>query len=225
MSCENRHIMGGHKKSIHTSSPVLTRFRFVFGSSRILLLSMKMLFSLAGTLATSTMRAEADADDAAAVVGATPTSGGLAASAEWLSELLEKGPCRNSNEPDATTYDSLLQQQQHHRRLDDDAPPPLVWETVVVAVTLVLMLLFMSFDNIRPDWVMVTGLVIFMVTEIVTVKEGLAGFSNEGIMTVMSLFIVAEGISRTGALDYYMGKLLGTPKTIAGASTAASPCG
>jgi Citrate transporter len=185
---------------------------------------MKMLFSLAGTLATSTMRAEADADDAAAAVGPTPTSGGLAASAEWLSELLEKCPCWNSNEPEATTYDSLLQ-QHHYRRLDDDAPPPMVWETVVVAVTLVLMLLFMSFDKIGPDWVMVTGLVVFMVTEIVTVKEGLAGFSNEGIMTVMSLFIVAEGISRTGALDYYMGKLLGTPKTIAGASTGASPCG
>jgi di/tricarboxylate transporter len=39
----------------------------------------------------------------------------------------------------------------------------------------------------------------------------------EGILTVMSLFVVAEGVSRTGALDYYMGLVLGKPKTIAGA--------
>jgi len=159
------------------------------------------------------MQAEADA-----AVGATPTLGGIgAASAEWLSELLEKCPCRNSNETEATsTYDTLLQQNHHHRRLADTAPP-MVWETVVVSVTLALMLLFMSLDKIGPDWVMVTGLVVFIVTEIVTAKEGLAGFSNDGVLTVMSLFIVAEGVSRTGALDYYMGLLLGSPKTIAGA--------
>jgi Na+/H+ antiporter NhaD/arsenite permease-like protein len=93
----------------------------------------------------------------------------------------------------------------------------MLWETIVVAVVLVIMLLFMTFDKIGPDWVMVTGLVIFMVTDIITIAQGLAGFANEGIMTVMSLFIVAEGVSRTGALDYYMGLVLGTPKTIAGA--------
>jgi di/tricarboxylate transporter len=64
---------------------------------------------------------------------------------------------------------------------------------------------------------MATTLIFFMVTEIVSIKDGLAGFSNSGIMTVMVLFVVAEGISRTGALDYYMGKILGKPKTIAGA--------
>ena len=31
------------------------------------------------------------------------------------------------------------------------------------------------------------------------------------------LFVVAAGISNTGALDYYMGKLLGTPKSPASA--------
>jgi di/tricarboxylate transporter len=105
------------------------------------------------------------------------------------------------------------------RRLADeeeteDAP---IWETVVVAVTLFVMFVYMLTDKIGPDWVMVAGLTLFMACEIVTVKEGLEGFANEGILTVMALFIVAEGVSRTGALDYYMGMLLGKPKTVAGA--------
>jgi Na+/H+ antiporter NhaD/arsenite permease-like protein len=48
-------------------------------------------------------------------------------------------------------------------------------------------------------------------------RKVLLGFANSGVLTVMALFIVAEGVSRTGALDYYMGKILGKPKTIAGA--------
>jgi di/tricarboxylate transporter len=92
-----------------------------------------------------------------------------------------------------------------------------VWHQVVVSLTLAIMLGIMMFEYIGPDWVFVAGLTVFMVTEIVTVKEGLAGFSNEGLWTVMALFIVAEGLSRTGALDYYLGKILGRPKTVAGA--------
>jgi di/tricarboxylate transporter len=93
----------------------------------------------------------------------------------------------------------------------------ITWEIVVVSVIIAIMFYLMIFDIIYPDWVMLCGLVMFMVTEIVTIKEGLAGFSNEGILTVLALFVVADGISRTGALDYYMGKILGRPTTVAGA--------
>ena len=55
-----------------------------------------------------------------------------------------------------------------------------------------------------------------MAAGIVSVEEGLAGFSNEGLMTVATL-AVAAGISATGGLDWYMSKLLGKPRTIAGA--------
>ena len=37
------------------------------------------------------------------------------------------------------------------------------------------------------------------------------------MLTVAVLFVVAAGISATGGLDWYMGKLLGHPRTIAGA--------
>jgi di/tricarboxylate transporter len=104
----------------------------------------------------------------------------------------------------------------HDTRLLQTTDAP-VWQTVVVGITIVIMLAVIVSDRIGPDWVMVTALMVFMVTEIITVSEGLAGFSNSGVLTVMALFVVAEGVSRTGALDYYMGKILGKPKTIAGA--------
>lgn len=138
--------------------------------------------------------------------------------------------------PCPSSHDSLLELDHHNnttdtasmdhhartwtvsRRLEDTAQEdPVTWEIVVVSVTIAIMFYFMVFDIIYPDWVMLGGLMIFIVTQIITVKEGLTGFSNEGILTVLALFVVADGISRTGALDYYMGKILGRPTTIAGA--------
>ena len=100
---------------------------------------------------------------------------------------------------------------------EEEEQDPVTWEIVFVSVTIAIMFYFMIFDIIYPDWVMLGGMMIFTVTQIITIQEGLTGFSNEGILTVLALFVVADGISRTGALDYYMGKILGRPTTIAGA--------
>jgi len=88
------------------------------------------------------------------------------------------------------------------------------WFTVVVVVGAFACLLW---DVVQPDHVMIGALTILMAAGIVSVEEGLAGFSNEGLMTVATLFVVAAGISATGGLDWYMSKLLGKPRTIAGA--------
>ena len=72
-------------------------------------------------------------------------------------------------------------------------------------------------DVVQPDHVMIAALTVLMAAGIVSVEEGLAGFSNEGLLTVATLFVVAAGISATGGLDWYMSKLLGKPRTIAGA--------
>jgi di/tricarboxylate transporter len=110
-------------------------------------------------------------------------------------------------------YDTMQRVLQDE---DEEEAAPL-WQTILVSVTMIIMFTIMIKDWIGPDWVMLSGLILFMVTGIVTSKEALAGFSNEGILTVMSLFVMAEGVSRTGLLDYYMGKALGKPKTVAGA--------
>lgn len=131
---------------------------------------------------------------------------------------LDQCPCLHT---DGTTFSADAANAAFHsirsRLLQDDDEDAPVWQTVTVAVTLFIMFVFMLKDWIGPDWVMVSGLTLFMACEIVTVKQGLEGFSNEGVLTVMSLFVVAESVSRTGALDHYMGMVMGKPKTVAGA--------
>ena len=64
---------------------------------------------------------------------------------------------------------------------------------------------------------MLTALTAFYLARIIDIKEALSGFSNSGLLTVLVLFVVAEGLNKTGALNWYVGKLFGTPSTPAGA--------
>lgn len=100
---------------------------------------------------------------------------------------------------------------------DGTAPSAEIWEVVVTCLTIFFMFAALIADLAAADSIMLTALTLFMVTEIISISEGLAGFANEGLMTVLVLFVVAEGISRTGALDWYMGNLLGRPKSVGSA--------
>ncbi len=94
---------------------------------------------------------------------------------------------------------------------------PELWEMIFTTVVLVIMFVVLISDRVGADSVMLMALTAFMAAEIVSLEEGLEGFSNEGLLTVLTLFVVADGISKTGALDWYMGKILGRPKTPASA--------
>mmetsp|Transcript_26730 Transcript_26730/g.53353 ORF Transcript_26730/g.53353 Transcript_26730/m.53353 type:complete len:1289 (+) Transcript_26730:191-4057(+) len=89
-----------------------------------------------------------------------------------------------------------------------------VWEMVYVGVVLILMFGTLLSDRIGADMVMLGALTLCMAARIISVEEGLSGFSNEGVLTVLVLFVVAAGIQVTGGLDWYMSKLLGRPNSI-----------
>jgi hypothetical protein len=55
-------------------------------------------------------------------------------------------------------------------------------------------------DRVGADMVMIGALTLYLAGQIITVHEALIGFSNEGLLSVLALFVVAEGISKTGAL-------------------------
>jgi hypothetical protein len=76
----------------------------------------------------------------------------------------------------------------------------ILWEVIYTSVVLLFMFAALISDKIGADSVMLISLTLFMVAGIVTVSQGVAGFANEGLLTVMVLFIVASGISKTGAL-------------------------
>jgi di/tricarboxylate transporter len=94
-----------------------------------------------------------------------------------------------------------------------------LFEIIYTCFVLLLMFAALISDRIGADSVMMGALTLFLAANIITVEEGLEGFSNEGLLTVLVLFVVAEGISKTGALDWYMSKLLGRPKTEAAAQS------
>ena len=71
---------------------------------------------------------------------------------------------------------------------------------------------FPSPPQVGADLAMVLTLTVLMLPRVVSVQDAISGFSNEGLLTVIVLFVVAGGISQTGGLDWYMAKILGRPK-------------
>lgn len=81
-------------------------------------------------------------------------------------------------------------------------------EIIIVLIGFCLMAgLFIS-DRMRPGFVLFSGVVFFMCTGILSPKEALAGFSNEGMITVALLFLISEGVRRSNALGHIVKLLL-----------------
>lgn len=75
-------------------------------------------------------------------------------------------------------------------------------EGYIVIFIVLLMIVALAKELLRPGMIMFSALALMMAMGIVTTKESLSGFSNAGMITVGVLFIVSEGISHTGALKY-----------------------
>eukprot|EP00877_Chromochloris_zofingiensis_P003154 jgi/Chrzof1/1283/Cz10g01050.t1 len=88
------------------------------------------------------------------------------------------------------------------------------WRGIVVIITIGISLIVMAFDAVPPDFVFGLMASIFMVTGIINLKEGSSGFSNTGVLTVVVLYAVAEGVSQTGGLDIAMNYMLGKARTV-----------
>lgn len=103
---------------------------------------------------------------------------------------------------------------------------PEAWITLAVLAIVLSMLIF---TRRPPDIILVGGLTLLMVLPVppetgftdwanwrlgvISVSDALAGFSNEGMITVAALFIVVTGLQDTGALSVIGGPLLGRPKS------------
>ncbi len=81
-------------------------------------------------------------------------------------------------------------------------------EIWIVLAGLCLMMGMLIADWLRPGFVLFSGVVLFMCTGILTPREALAGFGNEGMITVALLFLVSEGVRRSDALGHLVKWLL-----------------
>ncbi|MFN2377636.1 MAG: SLC13 family permease [Candidatus Binatia bacterium] len=65
-----------------------------------------------------------------------------------------------------------------------------------------------------PDLVLVGAMTLLMLFGILTPAQAIEGFSNEGMLTVAVLFVVAAGIESTGAMDWVVRRVLGRPDSV-----------
>ena len=81
--------------------------------------------------------------------------------------------------------------------------------------TVALVMLLMLGNRISIDVAMVSGLVLLLLFRVVDVETALSGFSHPAVLMIASLFVVAAGLRRTGAIQSLAERLLGRPETVA----------
>lgn len=82
------------------------------------------------------------------------------------------------------------------------------FEAIFVICILVLMVMALMKDAMRPGMVLLSAVIIFLCAGILSPKEALEGFSNKGMITVAMLFLVSEGVRRSGMLERIIKLLL-----------------
>ena len=69
-------------------------------------------------------------------------------------------------------------------------------------------------SRMSPDVILGGGLMLLLLGGVITTEDALAGFSNEGMITIALLFVVAAGVVETGGVTWLAGRLFGHPKSV-----------
>lgn len=88
------------------------------------------------------------------------------------------------------------------------------WLTLAVIVAIFGSL---ALTQLATDLVMLAGLTVLLVGGVLTPREALAGFANEGVMTVGILYVVVAGLRDTGAMSALAQEWFGKPRSVAAA--------
>lgn len=88
----------------------------------------------------------------------------------------------------------------------------MTWQMILVIILVILIIIALIKEIARPDIIMFSALTILLITGVLTPKEALSGFSNEGMLTIALLFIVAGAIQKSGLFEGIVVKILGNNK-------------
>lgn len=91
------------------------------------------------------------------------------------------------------------------------------WEAILTLATLFVVLGSLVLTRVSADLVLMAALAFLLITGVLTPVGALAGFANPGVITVATLYVVAAGLTETGAIQWIARLLLGHPKTGKGA--------
>ncbi len=84
----------------------------------------------------------------------------------------------------------------------------MTFSIVYVLACLTFMIIALVRDRIKPGLVLFSVVVLMLCAGILTPKQCLEGFSNKGMITVGLLFLVSEGVRRSGVLERLIFNLL-----------------
>ena len=87
---------------------------------------------------------------------------------------------------------------------------------IILAITMVLFI----WGRWQPDLVAVGSLLALYLTGVIALDEAFSGFDNTTVVLIAALFIVGEGLSRTGVTAYFGERLIGSADVV----TAAKAC-
>lgn len=80
---------------------------------------------------------------------------------------------------------------------------PILITYIILAVAVVV---FLS-DRLRPDLIALLVAISLGITGVLTPQEAFSGFSRSAVITILAIFVLAEGLQRTGVTEQ-VGKLL-----------------
>ena len=86
----------------------------------------------------------------------------------------------------------------------------MTFSIIFVALVLVFMLLALMKELLRPGLVLFTAVVLLLCAGIINTEEALRGFSNKGMITVALLYLVSEGVRKSGILEQLVFHMLPT---------------
>lgn len=88
------------------------------------------------------------------------------------------------------------------------------WLTLSITLSVLMTLIF---TRVRPHIAMLTALTVLLLTGVINANQAFAGFSNNGLLTVAAMFVVAAGLHASGGVDLFVKSLMGNPENIRGA--------
>lgn len=98
------------------------------------------------------------------------------------------------------------------------------FSVIYVFLCLVFMIWALISDRVKPGITLFSVVVLMLCAGILTPKQCLEGFSNKGMITVALLFLVSEGVRRSGVLERLIFNLLPKKKaTMTGAKLRMLP--
>ena len=86
----------------------------------------------------------------------------------------------------------------------------MTFEVIYVTFVLVFMLVALMREALRPGLLLFTAVVLLMCGGIIDTTDALKGFSNKGMITVALLYLVSEGVRKSGVLERIVFSLLPT---------------